>query len=254
MATPKDVIIAWGHGPVPDQAKGAFERPTEFLTLTNPNWKDPLAGLYPPVRTIIGKYAPGVQPLRVACLGFSASGQGVSALLAADGGHLDAAIVIDGMHTGKPVTEAAMTPWILYGKRAVVDDALMVVTHSSVVPPGYASTTMTADFLWKYLTGSDEAFVNPPLPPLSIPSTSVHVSGGPATGKDRTVQYPAPAWQPFKRAGGLVILGCDNLDGPGTADHIYQAKYVLPLVLTELLAPRWNAIDPTNLEAACYVG
>lgn len=249
-----DVIIAWGHGPVPDSAKGAFQRPTEFLTLANPDWRDPLKGLYPPVRAIIAKYAPGVEPLRVACLGFSASGQGVAALLGSDGGHLDAAVVIDGMHTGKPVTEAAMTPWIAYGKRALVNEALFVVTHSSVVPPGYASTTMTADFLWKYLTGSDQAFVNPELPDLSIPPASVHVVGGPATGTDRTVDYPAPAWQPFKRAGGLVVLGCDDLDGPGMADHIYQAKYVLPLVLTRLLAPRWNAIDPLATAAACYVG
>lgn len=254
MAEEADVVIAWGHGPVPDAAKPAFQRPTKFLTLENPNWRDPLAGLSPPVRAILARYAPGVQPLRVAVLGFSASGQGVAALLGADGGHLDAAIVIDGMHTGKPVTEAAMTPWIAYGKRAVVDAGLLVVTHSSVVPPGYASTTMTADFLWKYLTGSDAAFVDPPLPDLSIPPTSVHVLGGPATGVDRTVQYPAPAWQPFKRAGGLVILGCDNRDGPGTADHIYQAKAVLPLVLTALLAPRWNAIDPHDAGAACYIG
>jgi hypothetical protein len=254
VATASDVIIAWGHGPVPDAAKGAFQRPTQFLTLSNPNWRDPLSGLYPPVKTIIQKYAPGVRPLRVACLGFSASGQGVAALLGADGGHLDAAIVVDGMHTGNPVTEAAMTPWILYGKRAVVNVGLLVVTHSSVVPPGYASTTMTADFLWKYLTGSDAAFVNPPLPDLSISPTSVHVSAGPATGKERTIDYPSAPWQPFKRAGGLVILGCDNLDGPGTADHIYQAKAVLPLVLTKLLAERWNAIDPQDAGAACYVG
>lgn len=254
MAEEADIVIAWGHGPVPDAAKPAFQRPTKFLTLTNPDWHDPLAGLYPPVRSILEKYAPGVTPLRVACLGFSASGQGVSALISADGGHLDAAIVIDGMHTGKPVTEAAMTPWIAYGKRAVVDAALLVVTHSSVDPIKYASTTMTADFLWKYLTGGDDAFVDPPLPDLSIPSTTVHVLGGPSTGKDRTVDYPAPAWQPFKRAGGLVILGCDNRDGPGTADHIYQAKAVLPLVLTRLLAPRWNAIDPHDVAAACYTG
>lgn len=254
MQEEADVIIAWGHGPVPEAAKSSFQRPTKFLTLTNPNWRDPLAGLNPPVRTILEKYAPGVRPLRVACLGFSASGQGVAALLGADGGHLDAAIVVDGMHTGKPVTAAAMTPWINFGKRALIDACLFVVTHSSVVPPGYASTTMTADFLWKYLTGSDDAFVDPDLPPLSVPDTSVHVAAGPATGKERTIDYPKPAWQPFKRANGLVILGCDNLDGPGTADHIYQAKAVLPLTLTALLAPRWNAIDPHDSNAACYTG
>jgi hypothetical protein len=239
---------------VPDAAKPAFQRPTKFLTLTNPDWHDPLAGLYPPVRAIIDRYAPGVTPLRVACLGFSASGQGVAALIAADGGHLDVAVVVDGMHTGKPVTQAAMSPWIAYGERALVDAALLVVTHSSVVPPGYASTTMTADFLWKFLNGTDQAFVDPPLPDLSAPPTMIHV-GSPPAPKPYDVDYPAPAWQPFKRAGGLVILGCDNRDIPaGYADHIYQAHVVMPLVLTQLLAPRWNAIDPHDVAAACYTG
>lgn len=249
-----DVIIAWGHGPVPSAAKSAFQRPTKFLTLPNPNWRKPLEGLYPPLRAIMEKYAPGVAPLRVACLGFSASCQGVGALLGADGGHLDAAIAIDGIHTGKPVTAAAMTPWIEFGKRAVVNDALFVDSYSSVDPIQYASTTMTADFLWKYLTGDDETFQIPEVPDLDIPPMSVHVNAGPATGKERTVDYPAPAWKARRRAAGLILIGCNNLDGPGTADHIYQAKAMLPAALTQILAPRWNAIDPFDAGAGCYVG
>jgi LPXTG-motif cell wall-anchored protein len=81
----------------------------------------------------------------------------------------------------------------------------------------------------------------------------VSVAGGPSTGKQRTIQYPAPAWLPPKRAGGLAIVGAKNVDGPGTADHIYQAKYVLPLVLRQFLAARWNAINPKDPDAGCFV-
>jgi hypothetical protein len=44
---------------------------------------------------------------------------------------------------------------------------------------------------------------------------------------------------------GLVILGYDNIDPAGTADHIYQGNVVLRNVIEKLLAPRWNEIDPT---------
>jgi hypothetical protein len=146
-----------------------------------------------------------------------------------------------------------MKPWFEFAKLAVVNERLMVVTHSSIVPPGYASTTETADWLWNKLTVSSPPFAEPPLPDLSAPPTTVHVNAPPATDP-YDVNYPAPAWQAHRRAGGLVVLGADNLDVPaGYADHIYQAKVVMPLVLTRLLAARWNAIDPADPGAACYV-
>lgn len=251
-----DVVIAWGHGPVPASAKGAFKRPTRFATLPNPSWKDPLAPFAgaSPLRAILAKYAPGIAPYRVAVLGFSASCQGVAALLGSkDGGYLDAAVAIDGVHTGLPVTAAAMTPWFNFGKLALVNERLLVVTHSSVVPPNYASTTQTAKFLWDTLTGKSAPFSSPPVPNLDIAPTSVFVGVPPAI-KPYTVQYDVPKAQPARRADGLVILGFDNADPAGYADHIYQAKAVLPAVLVKLLAARWNGIDPENPGASCFVG
>ncbi len=249
-----DIIIAWGHGAVPDSVKGSFQRPTRFLTLPNPNWKSPLEGVGS-VRGILQKYASDVKPLRVSVLGFSASCQGVAAVLGApDGGFVDAAVAIDGIHTGLPVTQAAMTPWFNFAKLAVVNERLFVISHSSVVPPGYASTTQTAEWLWNTITMEPTQFTVPPMPDLSVPPTSVHVNAGPSTGKDRTIEYPAPAWKGKRRAGGLVVLGLNNLDGPGTADHIYQAKAMLPMVLTRFLAKRWNEMDPHAMGQACFVG
>ena len=259
-----DVVISWGFAPVPDSVKEYFDRPTKYVVLPTPpnrayGAQVQALGWPFPVRTAIQKYLPGVTPMRIAVLGFSESCHGVRNLLnGQDGMYVDSVIAIDGIHTPfvnkNQVDPNTMTPWINHAKYAVVNERLFIGTHSSIVPPGYASTTQTCDYIWRLLTGSDQAFTSPAMPDMSIPPTSVYIAGGPATGKQRTVQYPAPAWQPFKRAGGLVIIGANNVDGPGTADHIYQAKYVLPLVLRELLAARWNAIDPKDPGAVCFVG
>lgn len=259
-----DVIVSWGFAPVPDAVKSAFERPTKYLVLPTPpnrGYKTQVEALnWPyPIRTAIKKYLPGVTPLRIAALGFSESCHGVRNLLASqDGTSFDAVIAIDGIHTSfvnkDQVDPNTMAPWINHAKYAVVNERLFVGTHSSIVPPGYASTTQTCNFIWKTLTGSNQSFAVPSMPNMSIPPTSVSIAGGPSTGKQRVVQYPAPAWLPPRRAAGLVIIGAKNVDGPGTADHIYQAKYVLPLVLKQFLAARWNAIDPKNPSAGCFVG
>lgn len=261
--TESDVIICWNHGGFPKGLESAFQRPTRVISLANPvSWAHAVDKYWPfPVRGIIKEFAPDVTPLRVAALGFSASCQGVSQLLSSqDGAALDAVIAIDGIHTGyvqtggqKTVNPNGMKPWFDYGKYAVVNERLFVISHSSVVPPNYASTTQTAEWLWNTLTMEPTAFTVPPLPVLNVPPTSVHVAAGPSTGKDRTIQYPAPPWKGKRRCGGLVVLGCSNLDGPGTADHIYQAKAMLPLMLQAFLAERWNTIDPKALGQVCFV-
>ena len=257
-----DVVISW-FASVPDSVKSLFQRPTKFVQLPSPpNRAYGQAvqdlGQYP-VLGAVKKYAPGTSPLRVAVLGFSEGCHGLRNLLgSADGGKIDSCVAIDGVHTpyvnGKQVDPNTMKPWFELAKLAVVNERLFVDTHSSIVPPGFASTTETADYLWNKITGDAPAFVNPALPDLSAPYATVHVGAPPAT-HPYDVEYPAPPWQPPKRAGGLIVLGCDNVDKPaGYADHIYQAKVVLPMVLARLLVPRWNAMDPKNTGQACYVG
>jgi len=261
MAERADVIIAWSHGGIPKSVQPEFQRPTRFITVPSPEkWSQTLAGLLPsPIRGIVAKYAPGVEPLRVAVLGFSASCSGVVQMLASsDGGRIDSALAIDGIHAGydaqKKPNAASMKTWVEFAKLAFLNERLFVITHSSVVPPNYASTTETANYIWNAL-GESSDFADPPLPDLSVAPTSVHVAAGPATGPDRTVQYPAPPWKTQRRRGGLVILGCNNNDVPrGTADHIYQAKAMLPLALVRFLAARWNNMDPNAPGASCYVG
>lgn len=247
----EDIVIAWSFAPVPDAVKATFRRPTRFIAIPTPSgrkYKDQMLSFgQTPVRGILQRYAPGVEPLRVATLGFSESCSGARALLASgDGNRIDAAIAIDGIHAAytadKQPYEPHIRPWVALGQKAYENEALCVITHSSIKPPTFASTTETADAIWTALTGTPGAAVYPSMPDLSYGSHSV--SG---------ISYPSPDLQPPKRLNGLFILGFNNRDPNGTADHIYQAKYVLPVMVGQLLAPRWNDIDPLNPSAGCYI-
>ena len=50
----------------------------------------------------------------------------------------------------------------------------------------------------------------------------------------------------YRNVGGLSINNYANLDPTGCADHIYQARHVLPLTVATFLADRWNAQPPTE--------
>jgi len=49
------------------------------------------------------------------------------------------------------------------------------------------------------------------------------------------------------------VLGYDNVDPQGYADHIYQARVILPIAVGRFLAARWSAVDPRDPAATCYV-
>lgn len=261
-----DVVVSYTFAPVPKEVQGAFTRPTRFVSIPTPanrGYKKQAQSMgWPhPIKTAIQRYAPDVEPQRVALLGFSESCHGVRNLLSSgDGAAVDAVIAIDGIHTpyigNKQVDPNTMLPWVEFGKYALLNERLFVDTHSSVVPPGYASTTETAQYLWKLLTGESTSFTVPKLPNLSIPPAQVKISGSSPqiTGPARVVDYPEAPWNSLNRANGLVVLGCKNLDARGTTDHIYQAKYVLPMVITQFLANRWNNIPPEGSESMCFVG
>jgi LysM repeat protein len=66
---------------------------------------------------------------------------------------VDLVILLDGLHSGyrgNVVNETQIKPFVDWAQRAARGDKLMFVSHSSIIPPGYASTTETANFLvWK---------------------------------------------------------------------------------------------------------
>lgn len=263
-----DVIIAWSFASVPKAVQAQFSRPTKFIAIPTPvgrNYSGQIRALgWPtPVRGILKKYAPGVEPLRIAALGFSESCGGVLGLLkSGDGARFDSAIAIDGIHTDpgkhlppgvrKQPMAVALKPWFAFARLAAIEnDRLCVITHSSVEPP-YASTTATAGLIWQQATGSVDVTQSPTAPVLMSGPVTINV-GSPPADKPYSLNYPAPASQAPRRKNGLMVLGYNNLDGPGYADHIYQAKVILPLVLGNILATRWNAIDPKAPGQTCYI-
>jgi hypothetical protein len=106
---------------------------------------------------------------RVALSGWSAGYGGIYRALArpADADRIDAVLLADGMHVGfevpaRTARAAAMEPFRAFGERARTGEKLMAVTHSAIVPPGYASTTLTASFLVEALRVESQ--------PLTLPA------------------------------------------------------------------------------------
>ncbi|HET9957382.1 MAG TPA: hypothetical protein VFQ61_22945 [Polyangiaceae bacterium] len=73
--------------------------------------------------------------------------------------HVDTVVLLDGLHCGYrgPTLNALqIQPFIEFAKLAAASKRLMVVSHSSIIPPGYASTTETANFLVAKVGGKPE--------------------------------------------------------------------------------------------------
>ncbi len=74
---------------------------------------------------------------------------------------VDSVILLDGLHSGysgSSLNEQQLEPFVEFARRARSKERFMFVSHSSIIPPGYASTTETANFLiWK--TGGKPATV-----------------------------------------------------------------------------------------------
>jgi len=259
MADEADVVVSWAFAPVPESVRAAFKRPTRFVALPTPanrKYGEQLRAMgWPtPVREIIRRHAPGVTPLRVAALGFSESCGGVLGLLkSGDGARIDAAVAVDGIHTApdKEPNPVALQPWVSFATLAAAAERLCVITHSSIEPP-YASTTATAAQIWERATGSDKYHDFPAVRGIEAAPTSIRV-GSPPAARPYTVEYPRPAQQLPRRLNGLVVLGYDNVDPQGYADHIYQARVILPIAVGRFLAARWSAVDPRDPAATCYV-
>ncbi len=70
--------------------------------------------------------------------------------------NVDTVILLDGLHTGyqgDDLDRTQLEPFIDFAKRAKAGKKLMFVTHSSIIPPGYASTTETSNYLIHELGG-----------------------------------------------------------------------------------------------------
>jgi hypothetical protein len=75
------------------------------------------------------------------------------------GRKVDALVLLDSLHAGyadeqqKTLKTAQIEPFIEFAKRAAAGRAFMFMSHSSIIPPGYASTTEVADYVVSQLHG-----------------------------------------------------------------------------------------------------
>lgn len=102
-----------------------------------------------------------VHARHVVLTAWSAGFTGVAAVLARqDRAPVDAVVLVDGLHAprgDKQAFQVQLQPFVDYAKRAAVGDGFFLVTHSSIDPPGFASTTECAHYLIDSLAGAPRA-------------------------------------------------------------------------------------------------
>lgn len=261
-----DVIVGWMHGPNCTPWMKYFTRPTRYVLLDTPaarayeaqinglSWgcpKQPADGKPHPLCQILNRA--GIdRPLRVALVGFSETCSGVWRVLrTGDGANFDTVYACDGMHGGVPY-------YVAYGALANQGDPRyapgrrqLIVTHSAIKPPGVPSTTETAaeviGKLFPAPTGGGLEALPAAFTASHSPPRVVHVSGKDRGGiPDYNVQYDKPNIRYAVVERGVTIIGYNNTDKRGYADHIYQASTVAETVVRDLIAERWNNNEPTS--------
>jgi hypothetical protein len=84
----------------------------------------------------------------VALSAWSAGYMGVLAILVQpEAAAVDAVVLIDGLHGPRAALERALAPFVDFARRASSGERFMLVTHSSIDPPDFASTTESAHHL-----------------------------------------------------------------------------------------------------------
>jgi hypothetical protein len=128
---------------------------------------------------------------------------------------VDTVILLDGLHTGYTNTEGAkatLAPFVRFARRAANGDAFMHVSHSSILPPGYASTTETANYLIWQMGGVPE---------------------------ERSARDNDPMGLRLMRAYDKGDFHVEGYTGNGKLDHCAQLG-VYREVLKNDVAKRWN--------------
>jgi len=184
----------------------AFQAPEAFQTL-----------LAETERTVSARYGRAARARRVALSAWSAGYGAVEAILRTPFGQkrVDSVLLLDGLHcdyASGGLDEAGLEPFVRFAKQAGRGDRLMVVSHSSIIPPGYASTTETANFLIDALGGKPKSAKPRRSDPLGLELLS------------RFDQK------------GFHVLG---FSGNGALDHCAHVG-LLRDILSAHLAPRWK--------------
>jgi hypothetical protein len=94
----------------------------------------------------------------VALSAWSAGYMGILATLAQpEAKNVDAVVLIDGIHGPRDALDRQLSPFVDYARRAAAGERFFFVTHSSIDPPDFASTTEAAHHVISALGGRPRA-------------------------------------------------------------------------------------------------
>jgi LysM repeat protein len=162
----------------------------------------------------------GKKSAKVRKIGLSAWSAGYGAieqiLTQKAGKNVDVVILLDGLHSGygtKTLDESQLKPFVDFARSAKAERNVMFVSHSSIIPPGYASTTETASYLIDKVGGK--------------PRTTKPRRGDPM-GLELIRRYDA---------GGFHVRGFRGNDKMDHCAHIGLIGDVLKVHVK----PRWNS-------------
>jgi hypothetical protein len=123
---------------------------------------------------------PSVSVRRIGLSAWSAGYGAVGAILAQSYGRraVDSVVLLDGLHSGYNQAALQLAPFIDFAREASGGRRFMFVSHSSIIPPGYASTTETANFLIWQLGGRPKPSRPRGSDPMGLDLVSWYVRGG----------------------------------------------------------------------------
>jgi hypothetical protein len=123
---------------------------------------------------------PSVSVRRIGLSAWSAGYGSVGAILAQSYGRraVDSVVLLDGLHSGYNQAALQLAPFIDFARESSAGRRFMFVSHSSIIPPGYASTTETANFLIWQLGGRPKPSRPRGTDPMGLDLVSWYVRGG----------------------------------------------------------------------------
>ncbi len=167
---------------------------------------------------------------RMALSSWSAGFGAVTRILAQHPGAIDSVVLLDSLHSdyakpspGDPrglhrVAPGPIEPVIALAERAVRNDAILYLSHSEIVPPGYASTTEVAHYLIERVAGS-------------------------RTAGEGANPLGAKLLTRFDR-GGLHVRGYQGGDKPAHCAHVE----LLAEAVRDYLEPAWGTPEAEEID------
>ena len=133
------------------------------------------------------------------------------------GKKVDTLVLLDSVHTGyddpktKKLRESGLKPFIAFAQQAKRGKKLMYQTHSSIIPPGYASTREVSHHIVKAI-------------------------GGKIRKTKRQDRYGLELFERYDR-GGYKVRGYRGNDKPDHCAHLGLMKTIMRV----LINPRWKS-------------